>query len=276
MPPFTVLRGAFPPALLPALLPAFLLVLLGATLPACGPPAERPDCFKPAGATSHEYRPLAPFQQIVVRDNIRLVLAADGAATYGADLTAGRNLLAQLNTTVRPTGRPGGFELVLDNANRCNWVRDQTRPLTVVVHLPDSAARQRLTVVHEGEEPVTTARPGTRLDSLFLFTTNIGDFDLDVESVYIWLGLYEYGDIRLRGRTRDLRCTASAIGQLRAENLACEYAYVQSYRDAEVHVRSAYGLGITLHGRGNGYWYGTPEYPDYKATASGQVLRGGE
>jgi Putative auto-transporter adhesin, head GIN domain len=245
-------------------------------LAACGPPDERPDCFKPAGRTATDSRVLAPFQQIVVRDNIRLVIAADGGKTYRADVTAGRNLLRQLHTTVRPMGKPGQFELVLDNANRCNWVRDQTRPLTITVHVPDSAARQRLTIVHEGEEPIRTAAPLTRLDSLFMFTTNIGDIDMDVESIYLWLGAYEYGDIKLRGRTRDLRCTASAIGQLRAENLDCEYAYVVSDRDAEVHVRASRDIGITLRGRANGYWYGSPEGTTFRASSSGKIIRGGE
>jgi len=204
-----------------------------------------------------------------------VVLAADGAP-YGVELTAGRYLLPELNTDIRPADEPGKFKLVIANANRCNWVRNQTRPLTVTVHIPDSAARQRLTVLHKGEEPLTTATPGTPLDSLFLLSTNIGDADLDLNSVYVWLGTYEYGDIKLRGRARDLRCTATGVGQLRAEHLDCDYAYVTSYRDAEVHVRASQGLGISLYGHANGYWYGQPANPYFAAHDAGRIYRGGD
>ncbi len=252
------------------LLPALLVALV-----ACGPPAGRPDCFKPARPAAHEYRPVPPFTTIEVFDNVRVVLAADHAP-FGVDVDAGRNLLSEINTDVRPADQPGQYKLVIENRNRCNWVRDQTRPLTVTVHLPDSAVRQRLTVLHKGEETISTAAPGTRLDSLFLLVTNIGDADLDVTSTYLWLGAYEYGDIRLRGRAADLRCTASGVGQLRAEALDCRFAYVKSYRDADVHVRASEGLGIDLFGNGNGYWYGQPLYPGYRAHGKGRIYKGGE
>ena len=242
---------------------------------ACGPPAERPDCFKPAGPEAREYRRVPGFSTIEVFDNVRVVLAV-GDAPFGVDVAGGRNLLAEINTDVRPATEPARFKLVITNANRCNFVRDQTRPLSVTVHLPDSAARRRLTVLHKGEEPITTAAPGTRLDSLFLISTNIGDADLDLESIYVWLGCYEYGDIRLRGRARDLRCTASGIGQLRAENLLCDYAYVKGYRDGELHVRATQNVGIELFGNGNGYWYGQPAGQDFHAYGPGKVSFGGE
>ncbi|MBC7447209.1 MAG: DUF2807 domain-containing protein [Hymenobacteraceae bacterium] len=266
-------RSARRPVILPrwpALWPALLAGLGG-----CGPPAERPDCFKPAGPEAYEHRPLPPFTTIEVFDNVHVVLAADGAP-FGVDLTAGRNLLAEINTDVRPADQPGQYKLVVENRNRCNWVRDQTRPITVVVHLPDSAAHRRLTVLHRGEELITTASPGTRLDTLFLLSTNIGDADLDLASTYLWLGTYEYGDIRLRGRTRDLVCTASGIGQLRAEHLVCRHAYVHGYRDAELHVRATDILGIELFGSGNGYWYGQAAAAYYRVHGKGQVLKGGD
>lgn len=244
-------------------------------LAACGPPAERPDCFKPSGPPAHEQRRLPGFSTIEVFDNVRVVLAADGQP-FGVDVAGGRNLLTEINTDVRPADGPGQFKLVIANTNRCNWVRDQTRPLTVTVHLPDSATRRRLTVLHRGEELISTAAPGTRLDTLFLISTNIGDADLDLTSEYIWLGTYEYGDIRLRGRARDLRCTASGIGQLRAENLVCDYAYVKGYRDGELHVRATQNVGIELYGRGNGYWYGQPANKDLQAHGPGKVKFGGE
>lgn len=251
-------------------LPASLLFLA-----ACGPPAERPDCFKPTGPEAHEYRQLAPFSTIEVFDNVRVVLAADHAP-FGVDLTAGRNLLTEINTDVRPADAPSEFKLVIRNANRCNWVRDQTRPITVTVHLPDSVTHRRLTLLHRGEETITTAEPDTRLDTVFILATNLGDTDLDLTSTYLWLGTYEYGDIRLRGRSRDLVCTATGVGQLRAENLDCRFAYVKSYRDAEVHVRASEGLGIELFGNANGYWYGQPAFADLRAYDKGHVFRGGD
>lgn len=245
-------------------------------LTTCGPPAERPDCFKPSGRTATEYRRLAPFSTIEVNDNVEVALAADGQP-YGVTLTAPRNLLAQINTDVRPTpGGSGRHTLVISNANRCNWVRNQSRPLRLTVHLPDSAARRPLYLHHRGEEPLTTAAPGTRLDTVFLYSTNIGDTDLDLNSTFLFLDSYEYGDVRLRGRTHDLRSTMSAIGQLRAEALDCEYAYVTSYRDAELHVRARSGLGITLNGNANAYWYGNPIWKDFREQAAGRVRRGGD
>ena len=245
------------------------------TLPTCGPPTERPDCFKATGHTAREHRALPPFSVLQVYDNVRVVLAVDGQP-FGADLEAGRNLLSEINTDIRPTAQPGRFKLVISNANRCNFVRDQTRPITVTVHLPDSAARRAFQVLHNGEELVRTAQAGTRLDSAFLLTINTGDLDFDLQSTYVWTKSYEYGDLRLRGTTRELHSEASGTGHLLAENLVCETAYVSSYREGEVRARATAGLWLTLHGNANGYWYGHPAHTDYHAYGKGQVVRGGD
>ncbi len=269
------LRGVFVLNRLRAQVGAVLLLGLVGLAGACGPPAERPDCFKSTGRTATEHRPLPPFTTIEVFDNVRVVLAVD-QQPFGVDVTAGRNLLSEINTDIRPSDEPGAYKLVIANANRCNWVRDQTRPMTVVVHIPDSAAQRRLTLLHRGEEPVTTAAPATRLDTLFLFSTNIGDTDLDLASVYLYMGCYEYGDLRLRGHTRDLICTASGMGHVRAENLYAAYAYVDSYRYGEMHVRASQGLGMALHGPANGVWYGNAPTRALRTFDTGRISFGGE
>ncbi len=248
---------------------ARLTLVLFAGFMACGPPGERPDCFKPAGSTGHEHRPLPAFSTLEVHDNVQVVLSADGQP-FGADLTGGRNLLSEVNTELEDG------KMVIRNQNKCNFVRSQKRPIVVTIHLPDSAIHRRFTVLHKGEEPIRSAWAGMAMDTIFLFQLNIGDTDLDISSTYVWIGLYEYGDIILHGQTRELIATASGVGFLRAENFRAENAYVKGYRDSHLYVRASNNIGVELFGRGNGYWYGNPPNTDLRAYDKGQIIRGGD
>lgn len=245
------------------LLRLILLAFLSVLLTTCGPPESRPDCFKSTGPATSEHRALPAYSAVEVYDNVRLVLAADGQP-YGVDVTAGRNLLPEIDADVDAKGH-----LVLRNRNKCNFVRAQKLPITVVVHVPDASLP--FTIFHNGEETIRTAWPGMRLDSLFLHQRTAGDADLDLNATYLWVDCYEYGDLILHGRTDELHAVVGGIGFFKAQDLTARQAYVTGLSDGDIHVRANELLLLKLSGRGNGFYYGQPQRTEFEALGPGQI-----
>jgi hypothetical protein len=89
---------------------------------------DAPDCIQSGGTESSEYRELAPFSRIELRDYIHYELIQ--ADKYSVEIRGPGNLLNDITTEVRDG------KLLVSNANTCNFVRSFRRKIYVRIAAP--------------------------------------------------------------------------------------------------------------------------------------------
>jgi hypothetical protein len=234
-------------------------LLLAAALAGCGEDHET-DCLKSSGKVTVERRELAPFHVLRLFDNVEVTVVQD-AETY-AEVRTGKNLQQDLELTQQDG------TLTIHNTSRCNWVRRYDVPRQVTLHTP------RLTdVFHIGEK--TLRSQGTfRQDTLFLHLSRAGDIEFDVDSKYLWVDLYELGDMRLSGRTGEFVATVGDLGSLYAQGLRARRAQVSLDKlgDGNARVLVTDYLEAYVAGTGTLYYNGSVGQKAVSVSGKGRAV----
>ncbi|UYZ64579.1 DUF2807 domain-containing protein [Hymenobacter weizhouensis] len=202
-------QGNAPRRLLRAKRTTGLLPLLALLLAACSKENEA-GCFTSTGSIVTERRSLPPFNQLTTYDNVQVTLVQD-TATY-AEVKAGKNLQEDIRLTVE------NGHLTVRNTSRCNWVRRYDTPREVTLHVP------RLHGLWLWGQADIRTQGTFRADTIFYHLTGSGNYDLTVDSRYLWLDQYELGDIRVRGRADELHLTVGGKGSTYAQGLTARTA----------------------------------------------------
>ncbi|ALD21169.1 hypothetical protein AM218_08025 [Hymenobacter sp. DG25A] len=229
-------------------------------LSGCKPDHEL-DCFKSTGKVTTTRRELAPIHTLTVFDNVDVTLVQD-TATF-AEVRTGQNLQEDLELTEQDGS------LTIRNTSRCNWVRRYDVPREVTVHLPTL-----LNLFQKGQNTVRTQ--GTfHAEKFFCHLVGAGDFDLQVDSRYLWLDLYELGDIRITGRTDSLHLTLGGLGSVYAKDLTTRYSFVKINRATagDAHLLVTEQLFGYHAGAGTIFYFGTPRKVDISVTGKGKVVK---
>ena len=240
---------------------ALLLPLLAAGLSTCGPDAN---CLTSTGPVRTERRALpAGLQTVTAYDNVDLILVQDvapGAAPY-ATVRAGENLLSSLETRVE------GDRLTIRNNASCNWTRTYDSPREVTLHVSGLSS-----VFLRGSGNISTAGP-FRQDTIFFHLVGAGNFNLDVQSTYLWADLYELGDYNLTGQTELLNLTVGGNGRFFGAGLIATTCYFRTDRDSngDAHVTATQNLGGFVRGNGTFYYSGNPPVRDIRLTGRGRA-----
>ncbi len=234
----------------------FWALLLGG-LPGCQKENQF-DCFKSTGKTETHVRLLEPFSTIQIFDNFEVELVKDTA--YFIELTAGDNLMANLETTVTDGS------LTLQNINKCNWVRSHKREIKAVVHAPSFSR-----IIHDG---INTVRTKTELeqDTIRLDVTDAGDFDVQLKSTKIYCTLYEYGNITLKGSASLLVFENFGVGKIYAQQLKAKQVWGNVFGQGDNHVFPIDFLATTFRNSGNVYYYNQPAETERQGSGSGQLI----
>ncbi|MDF7811073.1 DUF2807 domain-containing protein [Hymenobacter sp. YC55] len=233
-------------------------LLLAWPLTAC----QDNDCLKSAGPVTTERRDLAAFKELTATDNVNITLVPD-TTTY-AEVRTGSHLQEDLKLEVRNN------HLYVSNQSTCNWARSYSVLHEVTLHvkeLPDMSLY--------GQGNIRTASQ-FRADTLFLHLKGAGDYDLDINSKYLWIDQYELGDYRLHGQTEDLRFSGGGLGRFLATDLrVSSYCYLDLslYADGGIYVNTSGELGGTHAGTSTIYYTGNPSQIDVRITGKGKLVK---
>jgi hypothetical protein len=219
------------------------------------------DCLTSAGEETTERRELPAFHDLTVADNVNVTLVQD-TETY-AEVRTGANLQADLKLEVQ------GSRLFISNESRCNWARSYAVAHDVVLHLP-----RLINMDHIGQGTVRT-QGRFRADTAYYHMKGTGDYDLDLQSHYLWLDQYELGDYRLRGTTDQLLLSGGGLGRFFATDMRARACYVNLtiYAGNDVYVNGSEEVAGTLAGPGTVYYSGNPTTADIRVTGKGKVVK---
>jgi hypothetical protein len=219
----------------------------GLALASCGAGHDT-DCLKSNGSVITQRRAIdRRLTDVVCYDNVDVTIVPD-TANY-AEVRAGKNVIDDIVFTYQGTQR-----LLITNSSRCNWVRSYNTPREVRLHvkyLKNVEQRGYGLISNEGQ---------FKQDTLFVHSSSTGDINLNVNCVYLFIDVYDAGDMTLRGQADDFHPFLGSNGFLFASGLQtrhCYYVvYPSSYGDA--HVRASQIVNGTSNGHGTFYYTGNP------------------
>ncbi|MEJ7666767.1 MAG: DUF2807 domain-containing protein [Hymenobacter sp.] len=169
---------------------AAALLAASLALAACGAGHDA-DCLKSNGPVTTQRRAITRgLTDVVLFDNVDVTIVPD-TATY-AEVRAGENVLDDIVFEYQ-----GPHRLLIRNTSRCNWVRSYNTPREVRLHLPS------LRNIEQRGYGLVTTDGLLRQDTLFVHSSSTGDINLEVSSVYLFIDVYDAGDMTLRGTAEE-------------------------------------------------------------------------
>jgi len=220
------------------------------------------DCLKGTGKITKETR-MYTSNCIYVRleGNVNLVLVAD--STSALVVEAGENLMDQITTGVI------NDSLLIQNRNRCNWVRDYSTPVNCFIPQGKICESD-----YRGSGNITSECPVVR-DSICINVRNgSGSITLEVYTLLARLYLHEgTADLNISGKSQVAFIYAADYGPFFCSKFESTHVFINNRGTNDCYVKATYHLGATIEHLGNIYYYGNPLNVDANITGSGQLIK---
>jgi hypothetical protein len=221
------------------------------------------DCFKSNGSDKTETRYLDRFDSVKVNDKFDVTISS--GSEYKVEVIAGKHIIKNIFTKVK------NGELIIENNNRCNFVRGYKRKMQVHITTPYLKR-----IFHNGVGPVTFEN--FTQDTVNVKAENSGDTYLNGTFDVINTSSHGNGDMYLSGWTRNLNVYSKGTNYTHAENLTVrDYIFISTSSLGDTYL-NANGLGLLdyyVWSDGNIYYTGKPasirELSD--GSAKGQVIK---
>lgn len=236
-----------------------LSILFAILLVACQP-EQWDDCVTSAGPTRQDTRVMDRFSRIELEDRVDLVLEHTGSGALVVE--GGANVLGQLRTEV-----VDGTLRIRDD-NRCNWVRDIRKRITVRVPMQGV---ERIELRGTGRVSATDTVRGTvfRIEQ----HNAQGSVDLPLAVDTCFVGLHTgAGDVRLRGRCQVAYLYSGLMGPIDAGDLTARVVNVNNSGVADITCRAVQALNVRCSDVGDVLYHGDPEV-SATVTGRGRVIR---
>src|SRR5690606_38568974 len=103
--------------------------------------------------------------------------------------------------------------------------------------------------------------------------TAAGNIDLQLNAHYIWLDMYETGDLNLTGTSHYLHASNYSMGRLQASELQTRETYVQVSHLGHVYVNATQVLSANILNKGNVFYTGQPSVISRQGEGTGQLVK---
>jgi hypothetical protein len=232
----------------------FLLILWGCNKSGAG-------CFSGTGDIVMENRPVPAFDSIQLNDNVNLFIKQD--SVYSVSVEAGQNLVPGIITQVI------GNQLVISNANSCDWTRTYSKAVNVYV-----STRNLYKLNYNSSGNVSTVNQLLGGPLVVNIWGGCGTIDLTMNiyqgGFYSKLGTTT---TYLHGKCSILSLGSADYGRLDARDLNSGYAYITNTGSNDSYVSSTTYLDATIKSLGNIYFTGNPDTIVQNITGSGKLIR---
>ena len=223
-----------------------VIIIIFLSLVACNK-TSAPDCIKTKGNVIESTRELDNFNRVILRDMIDLKVIQDQSNFL--KIRAGENIIPKIVTKVENN------ELLIEDNNRCNFIRDLEERITIELH---TSGFRDLEVYGSGDisfkNPMIV--PVFNMDA---FETNAKhDINVQTDSCKI---KYHIGgnDLILEGTSNYLFLFNLGNNWMRAEGLTSSLTHISSDSSGDVFVNVQNTLLYEIHQTGNIYYQGIPD-----------------
>jgi hypothetical protein len=218
------------------------------------------DCLNNTGAIISEERQISSFDSIQINDYVNVFISKDSNTKI--TVIAGKNLLPGIVTEV--TNR----QLIIQNKNSCNWLRNYKNPINIYISSP---CLWKITYNSSGN---LTSLNQLVFDSLLVEVwggCGTIDLDLDLFQGYFYLQLGT-ADLKLKGSCDIASMSTGDFGLLDARDLHTRFLFISSRSSNNCYVFSDQELTATIESIGNIYYTGSPKKITTIINGPGEVI----
>jgi len=238
----------------------FLFVIIGIPLIMSGCAKNGGACLSTTGPMIRQARNVPYFNLIDLQDNVNLILTTD-TANY-VKVEAGQNIINGVTTNVAD-GR-----LIIRNNNKCNWLRDYSRPVNVY-----ASVNKLWKIIYNGSGDIKTTGTLTQ-DSLRIEVMGgCGTIEVTLD---LWQGSFTLGTgtvgFILHGVCAISSVYSGDFGLFDARDMKTGYTFITSKGSNDCYVQVVNSLEATIGSIGNIYYSGDPKSIKTQINGSGEVL----
>lgn len=205
------------------------------------------DCFKSTGKTISEFRDVGDFKEIEMNDKINVTIYQGN--DFKVEVLAGENIIKNVYTKVSEG------VLIIDNNNKCNFVRGYKHQIHVNITVPSIKL-----VSNKGVSTLKFADDFYQ-DTLVVRIENSGDAYVNGTYNQIRTSTHGNGDFYLNGKTNSLFVYTNGTNYVRAQNLEVkDYVFIETITIGDCYI-NATGLkkfDYHIKSDGNIYYSGQP------------------
>jgi hypothetical protein len=218
------------------------------------------NCLESKGSDVAEIRTVQPFHTIEMNNNIDVILVK--GTTPQVKITCGKNLIDGIKTKVE------NGKLILNNINRCNWLRDFKNKFTAEITYTDIDF-----IINNGSGNLTCSdtlkSPRFQVDSWN--GTGVLNFVFDCTEVYLKLHTGP-ADIVASGKVGVMYVYSAGNGFVKVADVESQYTYVTTKSTGDCEVNSNLDLQATISYNGDVYYSGNPQTIKTTITGKGKLI----
>ena len=223
------------------------------------------DCFQTAGDIIKVEVMVPSFNKIVTHENIELIVV-DGP-TQKVEIETGENLLNDIKVDVINN------ELILNNNNTCNFVRDYS--LTkIFVTSPD------INTIRNASELNVSSIGTLTYPSLFLRSTgeagdflSVGDFHLTIENANVVIWGNGIANFYIDGHSDKLEINFSdGDTRFEGENFVVKEIELRNVSSNDILINPTESVSGTIHSTGDVILFNTPPIVDVEELSVGKLI----
>ena len=218
------------------------------------------DCFKSAGKSITESRPVTAFTKIDLKNNVDLVIVPN--SPFYIKVTAGENLIEGIITEL------SGNTLYIRNENRCNWMRSFSNTFTVEIGMDFP---EKIDYYGSGD---ITCKDTIRTSEFFIDCWNgSGTINLLFNSAKTHINNnVGRADFHIQGYSGVNYIYLNDVATLNAENLITFYTYIKNKSTGDCRINVKEELGAEIEYVGNIYYTGKPHSITQSILGEGKLI----
>ncbi len=218
------------------------------------------DCFKSAGKTTSQSRPVTAFSKIDLKNNVDLVIVPN--SPFYVKVTAGENLVDGIITEL------SGNTLYIRNENRCNWMRSFSNTYTVEIGMDFP---EKIDYYGSGN---ISCKDTIRTNEFYFDCWNGSGtinllFNSDKTHINNNVGR---ADFHLEGYSGVNYIYLNDVATLDAEKLKTFYTYIRNRSTGDCRINVKEELGAEIEYVGNIYYTGKPNSINQSISGEGKLI----
>ena len=221
-------------------MPYRVLVICVFILLACNK-EKAPDFIKTAGEEKVEYRAMANFTKINIKDEFDVEIIQD--TFNGIELKFGSNLLPKVETRIDKN------TLLLENKNKFNWLRKLGFRIKAKVY-----TKQLKFIELDGDGTVFN-QDTLYADTIEMIHSGTNNINMLLKANWVLFRASNVGNILLKGSCGILSGTVEETAIFDGRDILAEDAYFYHFSLSNSHIRAKKLYGLNMFGKGDLYYY---------------------